>query len=221
MESKFMQSKVKILIADDHPVFISGLKNVINANSELEVVGEAENGLIALKLIESLVPDIVILDINMPILDGIETAKRIFTEFPNIKTIFLAMEIDEDIIEKVKDLKIKGYLLKDNAIAEIINCIRYVAAGKMYMNPEILQLFIHTVENTSKKSKDLTLISKLTPTETRILRLLSKGKSNKEIAEELFISVHTCAKHRSNMCKKLQLSGNHSLLKFALKNNEF
>ncbi len=215
-----MKTKTKILMADDHPIFRRGLCSVIESYPEFEIIGEAENGQKVLELLETIEPDIVVLDIKMPVLDGVEAAKEIHLNFPKIKIVCLTMELNERILGNLKNSKIKGYVLKENAVPEIIICLKQVAAGRVFMSPEILELYMQSVENESIENERTALIAKLTPTETRIIELLAKSKTNNEIAEILFISPLTVSKHRSNMCVKLNLSGNHSLVRFALENKE-
>lgn len=215
-----MKSKIKIITADDHPIFRRGLGSVIEADSNLEIVGEAANGEEVLDLLKTLTPDVIVLDINMPIMDGIAAARILHRDFPKIKLIFLTLEKDREILNALKTFKVRGYLLKDSAVLEIVNCIKQVAAGRSYISPEITDLLMSSFEEESVETDKILLISKLTPTETRILRLMADSKTNKEIAEELFISVRTAENHRANMCSKLNLSGNHSLFKFALENKE-
>ena len=213
-----MKPKIRIVIADDHPVFRYGLESIINNEKELEVIGSAENGLIAVELVKELKPDIVILDIKMPVLDGIEAARKIQAKFPNIKIVFLTFEIDGNTIGSLKEFVAKGYLLKDSNVEEIITCLKYAAQNRTYMSPEILDLFMKTVVEPNSGKAQAEIIAGLTPTETRILRLIALEKTNKEIAQELYISIHTCTKHRSNLSKKFNLKGNHSLLRFVVRN---
>lgn len=215
-----MKSKIKIITADDHPIFRRGLCSVIELDSDLEIVGEASDGSEVLKILETVIPDVIVLDINMPILDGIETARILYRDFPKIKLIFLTLEKDRQILNALKTFKVKGYLLKDSAVLEIVNCIKQVAAGRNYISHEVTELLMNSLEDESAETNKTILLSKLTPTETKILRLMVDSKTNKEIAEGLFISIRTAENHRSNMCSKLNLSGNHSLFKFALENRE-
>lgn len=212
--------KVKILIADDHPIFRRGLCSIIESDENFKVIAEAENGKVTLELIEKELPDIAILDIDMPVLDGIETAKLIYKEFPTVKTIFLTLHRDKDILNALKKLHVKGYLLKDSAIVEIVNCINQVMSGKSYVSEEILEMLLHISEQGFADAIPTFTLSKLTATEMRILRLIAESKTNKEIADEFFISIRTVENHRFNICSKLKLKGNHSLLKFAFENKK-
>ncbi len=215
-----MKNKIKIITADDHPIFRRGLVSVIETDPNLEIIGEAGNGEEVLQILKDQTADVVILDINMPGMDGIATARVLHRDFPKIKMIFLTLEKDREIVNALKTLKVKGYLLKDSAVLEIVNCINQVVSGRIFISPEITDLLMSSLEEESVETDKILLISKLTPTETRILRLMAESKTNKEIAEELFISVRTAENHRANMCNKLNLSGNHSLFKFALENKE-
>ncbi len=135
---------VKILIADDHPLFRRGLRSMIETDLGLKIIGEAENGQTALDLVEVLQPKIVILDLKMPVLDGIDTAKIIHRDYPNIQIICLTLELNQEIINLLKRSNVRGYLLKDNAVSEIIMCIKQVIDGRIFMSSEVLELFIKT-----------------------------------------------------------------------------
>lgn len=214
------KTKIKILIADDHPIFRRGLSSIIESDPNFEVIAEAENGKAALELMEKKLPDIAILDIDMPVLDGIETAKLIHKQYPKVKTVFLTLHRDKEILNALKKLNVKGYLLKDSAIVEIINCLNLVMSGKSYVSEEILEMLLHVSEQGFTDAIPAFTLSKLTATEMRILRLIAESKTNKEIADEFFISIRTVENHRFNICSKLKLKGNHSLLKFAFENKK-
>jgi DNA-binding NarL/FixJ family response regulator len=212
--------KIKVLIADDHPIFRRGLGHVIESAAQLKLVGEAANGEIALKLIETEMPDVAVLDVDMPVLDGIEVARRAQKKFPHLKTVFLTMHKDRQILNAVKELEVKGYVLKDSAIAEIVNCIVQVTAGKIYLSPEISALLLQDDKTTKPTLTENSPVSKLTASERQILALVAQSKTNKEIAAELFLSVRTVENHRFNICAKFGLKGNHALVKYALENKE-
>ncbi|MBX2974966.1 MAG: response regulator transcription factor [Ignavibacteriaceae bacterium] len=206
MENK----KIRIVVVDDHALLRSGLIELINKQSHLEVIGEASDGNDAIEKISKLKPDIAIMDIQMPKKDGFEAAQIILKTFPTIKVIFLTMYKEEKLIKKVFELGIKGYILKESAIIDVINCIDAVSRDEFYLSPQVSHLLLSTT--TPKQT-----YQELTATENQIIGLISKGKSSQEIADELFISIKTVGNHRGNICKKLGITGNSALLKFALK----
>lgn len=206
MENK----KIRIVVVDDHALLRSGLIELINKQSHLEVIGEASDGNDAIEKISNLKPDIAIMDIQMPKKDGFEAAQILLKTLPTIKVIFLTMYKEEKLIKKVFELGIKGYILKESAVIDVINCIDAVSRDEFYLSPQVSHLLLSST--TTKQT-----YQELTATENQIISLISKGKSSKEIADELFISIKTVANHRSNICKKLGITGNSALLKFALK----
>lgn len=212
--------KIKIITADDHPIFRRGLVSIMEEDKNLEIVAEASNGAEVLEILKEKTADVIILDINMPVMDGVETARVLYRSFPQIKLIFLTLEKDKEILNALKTYRVKGYMLKDSAVLEIVNCIKQVAAGRNYISPDIADFLMSSLETEEIETDKIILISKLTPTETKILRLISDSKTSKEIAQDLYISVRTAENHRANMCSKLNLTGNHSLFKFALENRD-
>lgn len=211
-----MQNKITIIIADDHPIFRKGLKEIIQAEDAFTIVGEAGDGEEALKLITDKIPAIAVLDIGMPQLGGMEVLKEIKTKSINTKIIFLTMHNDEEFLFKALDSGAVGYVLKDSAVSEIINAIKYVAEGSNYISPALTKYLINRPKKIELLSKKIKGYEQLTPVEKRIILLIAEHKTSKEIANELNISHRTVEKHRSNICKKLNLSGNYALLKFAL-----
>ncbi len=208
-----MAQKIRIIIADDHPLFLQGLLHVLNKVENYNIVGNAADGKEALQLISECSPDIAVLDVQMPKLDGFEVARAVVRQQLPVKIIFLTMFKEKEFVRKVFDMGIKGYVLKENAVTEIVNSIEAVMEDKFYISPQVSDILF----NKSIQSSVNTL-GKLTATETRILKLIGKAKTSREISEELFISVKTVENHRSNICKKLGITGNSALLKYALKN---
>ena len=208
-----MSDKLKIIIADDHPLLRQGLVFILNKNEKFKVIGQAADGQEALDLIRELKPDIAILDVQMPKLDGFDVAKILLREKHAVKIIFLTMFKDPELIKKVVELGIKGFVLKENAINDIVNCIESVAEDKFFISPQVSDILFKQKDKKKKQEDDI-----LTPSEQKIVNLIAQGKGSKEIAEELFVSIKTIENHRSNICKKLGITGNSALLKYALKN---
>jgi two-component system, NarL family, response regulator DegU len=204
-----------ILIADDHPIFLKGLKEVIESEKELKIIATANNGEAAITAFQSNKNiDIVILDIDMPKMNGLEAAAGILKINDNIPIIILTMHKDKALFLKALEIGIQGYLLKENAVVDIINAIYRVAEGNTYLSPE-LSIHLFKRNKTTENNEDGNL-NLLTPSELKILKLVADYKSSKEIADELFISEKTVFNHRMNISKKLNLTGKNSLLRFAL-----
>jgi two-component system, NarL family, response regulator DegU len=204
---------IKIITADDHPLFLKGLGDTLAEESDFEVVDLAKNGQQALEKIEKWQPDVATLDLDMPVLNGIEVAKVVLKKYPNIKIILLSMHKDADIIRAAMALGIHGYVFKDDAVNDLVGAVRTVFGGENYIS-------VDTTKKSFFLNNDNELIGDLTKMEKLILREIAKQKTTKQIADENFISTKTVENHRANICKKLNLHGNNSLLKFAIKVSE-
>jgi DNA-binding NarL/FixJ family response regulator len=214
-----MDDAIRILIADDHPLMRKGLRLSIEEDPGLEVVAEASDGEMALALIEKLRPDITLLDIEMPKLDGLGVAREIVKRNLETQIIFLTFHTNEDLFRNAMDLGSAGYILKDSAAQEVVAGVRAVAAGRPYLSSAITAGLLQRRESPSPKS-ERSLVSPLTPTERRIMQLIANGKSSKEIGSELSIHYRTVENHRTNISRKLGLEGEgaNALLRFALQN---
>lgn len=212
-------SKHTVILADDHPVLLKGLCEIIEDESSFEVVGKASDGQQALLLIERHRPDVAVLDIDMPKLTGLEMAEKIREENVPTKIVFLTMHNKESIFKRAMNLGAYGYLLKDSALVEITDALSAAASGERFISKSITDLLIDVMSD-QRVSNPSTKIAVLTPTELKIMKLISRDKSTKEIADELSVSRRTIETHRSNICSKLELSGTNSLLKFALENKD-
>ena len=217
-----MKPKITICIADDHPVFLAGMKSIISLERNLKILGSAENGKKAVELILEKNPDIAILDIEMPEMNGFEVLTEIRKNGLDSKVIFLTMYNDPILLKKAENLGANGFILKENAISEIITCIDQIFAGEKYSNS------ISTTSLTTTKFQQNTdsieppsELKLLSDKEKVILKHIGEGKSNKEIAETIHISSKTVQNHRFNICKKLGLSGSYSLTRFVLENKMF
>lgn len=211
-----MSSEIKILIADDHPIVRQGLRQTIESGDGLKVVAEAGDGQEALARIKDLKPHVAVLDIQMPLLDGFGAARAIREEGIAIGLVFLTVYRDEDIFNAALDVGVKGYVLKDSAVSDIVACVRAVAAGEHYASPSLTSHLISRGRRAAILVEERPGLAALTPTERHVLRLIADYKTSKEIATELFISPRTVETHRNNICQKLDLHGSHALMKFGL-----
>jgi DNA-binding NarL/FixJ family response regulator len=211
-----MSDKIRIIIADDHPIVRKGLRQVIEIDAELVVLGEAGNGAEAVALIEELQPEIALVDVDMPQMDGFGAAREIQKRGLPVKIIFLTIHSEEDLFHAAVDLGVNGYLLKDSALSEIVHAIRSVAEGNFYVTPSLTSYLIRRRRQTYDLGEQKPSFNLLTATERRILRMIADHKSSKEIADELFIHFRTVESHRTNISRKMDLRGHHALLKFAL-----
>ena len=208
--------EIHIVIADDHPIFRQGLRQVIEKDKQLKVLAEADDGEAALDLIRQHRPQIAVLDLDMPGLDGFAVARRILEERLSPKIIILTMHQDEMHFNEALNLGAKGYLVKDSAAADVVNCIKSVAAGHTYISPTLSGLLLNRSSRAASQPQQPPGCDSLTLTERRILRLLAEYKTSKEIATELGVSTRTIENHRANICVKLDLRGSHALVKFAI-----
>jgi DNA-binding NarL/FixJ family response regulator len=211
-----MATKIRILIADDHPVLRKGLRHVIEADPSLQVVAEADDGEMALAQMEKLQPQIAVLDIDMPKLDGFGVMKEIQRRRLAIDVVLLTLHSDEVLFNEAMDLGAKGYILKETAASDIASGIRAVAAGQHYVTSSLTTHLIRHRTRELAFVRDRPSIADLTVTERRILRMIARGQSSKEIAAELFIHYRTVENHRTSIGQKLGLHGHNAVLKFAL-----
>jgi DNA-binding NarL/FixJ family response regulator len=211
-----MTGKIKIIIADDHHIFRKGVLSILAGDDSIDVTGEASNGEEALQLIETLKPDIALVDIDMPVLSGLDAARKVKEKKLNTKIVVLTIHKDREYFDEALELEIKAYVLKDSIANDLIDCIKQVAAGGYYISPSISG---YLVENR-KPQKTTSPLNSLTTAELQILKLLSQNKTSSQIADELFRSIRTIENHRNNICKKLGLSGQNALLLYAVENKK-
>ena len=211
-----MAAEITVLIADDHPIVRKGLRDVIQADPQLTVVEETGDGQAALDLIERLQPRVAVLDLDMPGKGGFEVVREMQRSRFATAVIIVTMHAEEDLFDEAMDLGVKGYVLKETAIADIIAGIKAVAAGRHFISPQLSAFLVNRNARGSRLAAAKPSLAHLTPTETKILKLIGEGKSSKEIGELLFVNYRTVENHRTNICTKLELHGSHALLKFAL-----
>ncbi len=210
-----MKNLVKILIADDHPLFRKELKDMLEEAAPEFLVSEAQNGEQALTMMKKECYDVAVFDVDMPILNGLDAARESNKLHLDTKIIILTMYKDEHLFNQAIDAGVKGYVLKENTVAEIKNTIRTVLDGHYYFSPAISDYLMNRERKTLEKQNETTNIEILTATEKKILKLISESKTSKEIAGQLYVSVKTIEKHRLNICDKLNIQGTHALIKYA------
>lgn len=206
-----MEKSIQILIADDHPIVRQGLRQVIESDADLEVIAEASNGREALAEIQKHQPQIAVIDIDMPDLDGFQIALGISEKKIAVEIIFLTVHREESFMKKALSVGAKCYVLKDSAVTDIVSAIKAAHQGQSFISPAMMSYLIKPQSANSQES-----IESLTPSERNVLKLIAQYKTTKEIAEILFVSQRTIESHRLNICQKLHLQGSHSLIKFAL-----
>jgi len=209
--------KIRVLLADDHTLMRRGLRLIVEQQPDIVVVGEAEDGRQAAALSASVKPDVAVLDIGMPNLNGIEAARQITDGESGAAVVILSMHADETYILRALKAGARGYLLKDSAESDLVRAIRSVAEGKSFFSPAVskvlLEDYVKKLQRTgSEDSYDL-----LTPREREILQLVAEGKSNKEVANLLHLSVYTVETHRANIMEKLKLKSVPELILYAVR----
>lgn len=212
---------MKLLIADDHPIFRKGLKDILESSFPKIQIIECKNGKEALEAIKKEKPNISILDINMPELNGIEVSTIVTKEKLSTRIVILTMYRDREMVKKAMDSGAYSYILKDFAANEIIDCIEKVSQNEKYIGPELQAYYSDFVEADKKKIELLFLLKNLSQAELKTLKLVSQNKSTKEIAELLFLSEKTIENYRSKICQKLELPPrNNSLMLWIAENKE-
>ncbi len=206
----------KIVIADDHPMFRAGLRQAIEADRTMAVVGEAGDGETALALIDEFAPDVVVLDVNMPGMSGFDVIAAMRRRSLPGEIILLTMHSEESMFAKALSLGVRGYVLKDSAAIDIIACLNAVRRGQTYTSAAVTTYLFKRATGTIKPVEGL---NSLTPTERRVLRLIAEYKTSREIAADLGVSHRTIENHRNHIAAKLGVSGSHGLIKFALKHS--
>lgn len=205
------EKEIQILIADDHPVVRQGLRQAIESDPGLKVVAEAVDGTESLLMIKKYQPEIAVIDIDMPNTDGFEVALAVREEQIPVEIIFLTVHREESFMKKALGLGARGFVLKDSAITDIVTPVKIVRQGQTFISPAMMSYLIKP-----RASKGNGELESLTASERNVLKLIARYKTTKEIAEMLFVSARTIESHRLNICRKLNLQGSHSLMKFAL-----
>ncbi len=209
-----MTKIIKLFIADDHQLFIDGIKALLKGIDHIQIIGEANNGKEVLQKINEVAVDMILMDIGMPYLDGMETAKLISEKHPSIKIIALTMYDDNNRIVKMLKSGVKGYVLKNTSKDELLKAITTVAAGNIFYSSQVEMSLLKKVSNENNNP-----VSRLTKREIEVIKLIVKSMTNKEIANQLFLSELTVKTHRQNAMQKLEVKNTAGLVKFAMDNN--
>lgn len=211
-----MKTKHRVVIAEDHTILREGLRALLSAESDLEVVGEAEDGRQAIRRVEELGPDLILTDLSMPKMNGVEAIREIKKRAPETKVLALTVHKAEEFILEVLQAGADGYVLKDASSEELMMAIKSVLGGKRYLSPSVSQLVIEGYLEGRKSIASSSPWDTLTKRERQILKLIAEGHKNKEIADYLYISVKTVEKHRANLMKKLDLHSAAALTAYAM-----
>jgi DNA-binding NarL/FixJ family response regulator len=207
--------KIKVILVDDHQMFREGLKFVLKRIPEFDIIGEASNGLEYLKLLEQSLPDVVLMDIGMPVMDGIEATEKTSEQFPSINVIALSMFSDQEYYHKMVAAGVKGFLIKEAGIDELEKAIKTVQSGNAYFSQELLRNIIVNISNPKVTSRDP---FQLTKREEEVLQMICKGFTTKEISDLMFISQKTVEGHKTNLLSKTNSKNTINLMLYAFKN---
>jgi DNA-binding NarL/FixJ family response regulator len=206
---------IRVLIADDHAILRQGVQMLLEADSEIQVVGQAADGLEAVRMADELKPDVVLMDIQMPGVDGIEACERIRKHVPTTRLLVLSQIDSEDYLVRVLQAGSLGYVLKQSASDELVHAVHTVAKGNVYMTPAMQSRFVslHFRQEDEKRDRS----KQLTPREQEVLKGITEGLTNQEIADQLMVSIKTVQTHRGNIMEKLDLHDRVDLVKYAIR----
>lgn len=211
--SRFVMKRIRILLVDDHALVRQGFKMILVAQPDMEIVGEAGNGREAIQRAEELRPDIVVMDVAMPELNGIEATRRLLASLPHTRVIALSMHKDSVYVRETLRAGARGYLLKDSPAGDLVTAVRSVASGESYLSPGVSNAVLDDYRRHVTNPIDL-----LTTREREVLQMLAEGKTNKEVAVVLNLSVYTVDAHRGRIMEKLNLHSINELVRFAVRN---
>lgn len=210
-----MADKIRVLLVDDHDILRSGLRAILRSEPDIEVVGEAGDGREAVAQAERLSPDVVLMDISMPVMDGLEATGRIHQCCPDAKVLVLTIHDNEEYLFQVLEAGASGYLVKKTADAELISAIHAVHRGEAFLSPLATRMVIERYIHAMERGNETRNYDGLTAREREVLKLIADGYTNQEIADRLFISVKTVETHRAHVLEKLELHARADLVKYA------
>jgi DNA-binding NarL/FixJ family response regulator len=209
-------SKIRVMIADDHPIFSRGLCQVVRGDPAFELVAEAPDGEAALLQIEEQQPDVAVLDIDMPKKDGFDVVRAMEERKLSSGVVFLTMHKDEELFNGAMNLGVRGYVLKESAFTELVDGIKTVAAGGHFVSPSLSTYLMNRRKRHQALVEERPGLKELTAAERRVVELIAAGMSTSDVARELCVSVRTVENHRAHICSRLNLQGRDALLRFAL-----
>lgn len=207
-------ARIKILLADDHAILRDSLKAFLDLHSDIEMVGEATDGIQTITEVLRLQPDVLVLDVSMPNLSGLEVARRLKRDLPRCKILILSQHYDPDYVLPLLKAGVAGYILKKAGANELLQAIRAAARGEAYLHPTIAQMVLEMTVRGEPAEADI--LATLTDREREVLVLIAEGQTNQQIATTLSISLKTVDKHRANLLKKLNLSSRAALIRFTV-----
>ncbi len=213
-----MNSKIKIILTDDHRIFRDGIKSLLSENEEIQIIGEASDGYELMEMLKMSTPDLVIMDITMPKLSGIEVTKQISSLYPDMGILILSMHTNEEFVINSIKAGAQGYLPKDTSKEELLKAIHAIYNGGEYYSKNVSDSFLKNFARRFKVEQTLKENDELTKREIEILQLAAGGSSNKEIADQLFISIKTVDAHKNHIMQKLKLKNTAELVIYAIKN---
>jgi len=212
-----LRERLRILIADDHELVRHGIRSILRAHQGWNVVGEAVDGVQAARMTQNLRPHVLIMDVTMPNLDGLETTRQIMSKAPETKILILTMHESDQMVRRILEAGARGYVLKSDLAGQLVRAVREVSQGRTFLTPKVSDIVLRGFLNDEKKGRSAAdSEAVLTPRENEILRLLAGGKSNKEISAALGITVRTVETHRAKIMLKLEVHSIAELIHYAL-----
>lgn len=212
---------ISVLVVDDHPIMANAISDALKSDDKINILSILKNGQEALDFLKNIPVDVILLDVDMPVLNGIETAKQIIPNYPNTKVAMLSMHQEASIIKELVEIGVKGYMIKTIPKEELVTAIKVIFSGKDYFNADVTKALLFN-KNTPKKIEEQKekspLLETLTDREKEIIMAISKGLTNTQVGEKLFISPRTVDTHRTNIMKKLDIHNMASLIRFAFQN---
>lgn len=209
--------KITVLVAEDHTIVRKGICSLLTGKPDIEVIGEAEDGREAVEKVKALLPDVVLMDITMPHLNGLEATRQIKKLFPHVKILALTMYTNEEYIEQVLQAGASGYVVKQAAPAELISAIQAVYRGDSFLSPSVSKTLIEEYLKHANQGAPSGHLAELTDREREVLQMIAEGSSSREIADKLQVSVKTVGVHRTNLMEKLEIHNVSDLVKYALR----